>query len=240
MRLGILHDPAAQERMYERERKKEEDKKRKAEMPTVRTAEEQKKFEEEAAAREKAAPKKEDKPAAPRIRPLSEAKAIELGANFFSEAFIFAVAAGLLVWDSWRSRKKESARRDLVAERLEQLEMEVYELRQKHDPELKSLSEKVDRIEDKGTWWDPRSWWTRTDPRDVKDADDELERLSKVSPVRSALLSSERASQDGAGAKEGEKIVKASEPVANASDKAAKAKESPVRVKAVEAGNEQR
>lgn len=78
MRLGMLHDSAAQERMVERERKLAEERKRKAETPTVLSELQQKKADEEAA-REKAegGTKKEEKPHMPRIRPLSEAKAIE-------------------------------------------------------------------------------------------------------------------------------------------------------------------
>lgn len=78
MRLGMLHDSAAQERMAERERKLAEERKRKAETPTVLSELEQKKRDDEAA-REKAegGTKKEEKSYMPRIRPLSEAKAIE-------------------------------------------------------------------------------------------------------------------------------------------------------------------
>jgi len=58
----------------------------------------------------------------PRIRPLSESKAIDSGANFISEAFLFAVAGGLIVFESWRSRRKESSRREDVQDRLNELE----------------------------------------------------------------------------------------------------------------------
>ncbi|WPH02617.1 opa3-like protein [Acrodontium crateriforme] len=164
MRLGILHDPVAQERMHERELKAAEDKKRLAETPMVRTEEEQKKWDEEQAKAEKEGSKsKEEKAPRVKIRPLSEAKAIELGANFFSEAFIFAVAAGLLVWDNWRSRRKEGARRDMVAERLDSLEGEVERLRSKYEPELPALIEKT-KAERNTTWYNPASWWTRTEP----------------------------------------------------------------------------
>ncbi|KAF8245887.1 hypothetical protein K440DRAFT_462671, partial [Wilcoxina mikolae CBS 423.85] len=59
---------------------------------------------------------------APRIRPLSERKAIDAGANFISEAFLFAVAGGLILFENVRSRRKEASRRDTVRERLELLE----------------------------------------------------------------------------------------------------------------------
>ena len=129
--------------MAERERKKEEDKKRLAEMPTVRSELEQKKWDDEAA-REKTEGKKEEQTPRIKIRPLSEAKAIELGANFFSEAFIFSVAVGLLVWDSWRSRAKASDRRDEIKERLDMLEAEVDRLRIKYEPGLEALADRIE------------------------------------------------------------------------------------------------
>jgi hypothetical protein len=58
----------------------------------------------------------------PKIRPLSESKAIDAGANFISEAFLFAVAGGLILLESLRSRRKESNRQDMVQERLDLLE----------------------------------------------------------------------------------------------------------------------
>ncbi|KAK3639347.1 hypothetical protein LTR56_012515 [Elasticomyces elasticus] len=169
MRLGILHDAEAQQRMHEREQRAAEDRKMKAEAPTVRSEAEQKKYEEDKERAEKegeSMPKPEEKkePAKLKIRPLSEAKAIELGANFFSEAFIFAVAAGLLVWDSWRSRRKESARRDDVAEKLAELETEVARLRLHYEPEVVEVEKpKPDPIY---SWYNPAGWWKRTEPLD--------------------------------------------------------------------------
>jgi hypothetical protein len=164
MRLGILHDSAAQERMHEREQRAAEEKKKKAETPIVRTEAEQKKYDEEQERLEREGVKKEETSKVQRIkiRPLSETRAIELGANFFSEAFIFGVAAGLLIWDAWRSRKKESARRDDVAERLEKLEAEVEMLRNEVDPDLETLKDLSRRIKaakeaKASSWWNPLS-----------------------------------------------------------------------------------
>ncbi|KAF7198553.1 OPA3-like protein [Pseudocercospora fuligena] len=152
MRLGLLHDPEAQQRMHEREKRAAEEKKRREEMPTVRSEEEQKKYDEQKAQEEadEAAGKKktEEKPHRPKIRPLTEARAIELGANFFSEAFIFGVAVGLLLFENWRSRSKASARRDEVSERLEQLEAEVESLRAKLDPDLETLHDLSERAKE--------------------------------------------------------------------------------------------
>ncbi|KAK0918388.1 hypothetical protein LTR57_011875 [Friedmanniomyces endolithicus] len=170
MRLGILHDAEAQQRMHEREQKAAEERKRKAEAPTVRSAAEQTKHEEDQARGElEGEPKKKSEekkePTKLKIRPLSESKAIELGANFFSEAFIFAVAAGLLVWDNWRSRRKESARRDDVAEKLAELETEVGRLRLRYEPQLEETTE-ISKPDPKYNWYNPAGWWKRTEPLD--------------------------------------------------------------------------
>ncbi|KAK6533169.1 hypothetical protein TWF281_007322 [Arthrobotrys megalospora] len=65
---------------------------------------------------------KKRKPATPHIRPLSDSKAIERGAAFISEFFLFSVAGGLILFEALRSRKKEMNRRDEVTERLQNLE----------------------------------------------------------------------------------------------------------------------
>ena len=183
MRLGMLHDSAAQDRMVERERKLAEERKKKAETPTVLTELQQKKQDEEAA-REKAegGTKKEEKPHLPRIRPLSEAKAIELGANFFSESFIFAVAVGLLVWDSWRSRSKAKDQRELLEDRLDIVEAEVERLRNKYEPNWEALSEKESEPE-KYSWYNPAGWWARTDSTQSMPAIDVVKDEKKPAPA---------------------------------------------------------
>lgn len=80
MRLGILHDADAQQRMHDRELKAAEEKKRKAETPIVRTEEEQQKYDALKAKEEQDAkdgkPKEEKVSTRPKIKPLSEARAI--------------------------------------------------------------------------------------------------------------------------------------------------------------------
>ncbi|KAK6432005.1 hypothetical protein LTR95_011826 [Oleoguttula sp. CCFEE 5521] len=185
MRLGILHDNAAQERMAERERKKEEDKRKAAEVPIVRTEEEQRKYlEEQAKEAEKlgGGTKKEDKPRV-NIRPLSEAKAIELGANFFSEAFIFGVAVGLLVWDSWRSRSKASDRRDEVKERLDTLEAELERIRIKSGLDL-PIAVDLPKEDTARAWYNPVGWWERVIPGAVAQQDVEEQPVTTVKVVK--------------------------------------------------------
>ncbi|KAJ5114423.1 hypothetical protein NUU61_000182 [Penicillium alfredii] len=118
LRLGSLRDTAASQRQAAAEA---EARKHKPTSPTVKT-ESASKAEEAANAKAKAAAEEASKPHKYRIRPLSESKAIESGANFISESFLFLVAGGLIVYESWRSRRKESTRREGVEGRLVELE----------------------------------------------------------------------------------------------------------------------
>ncbi|KAL1701099.1 optic atrophy 3 protein-domain-containing protein [Schizophyllum commune] len=72
----------------------------------------------------------------PTIRPLSETRAIENGANAIAEGFLFAVAAALILGESWRTSVKGEKRRDLVDDALDSLRDEV-----------RSLKAEVDRVE---------------------------------------------------------------------------------------------
>ncbi|KAL5528906.1 hypothetical protein ACEPAG_4880 [Sanghuangporus baumii] len=65
----------------------------------------------------------------PNIRPLSEARAIDSGANAIAEGFLFSVAAALILGESWRSSRSLAKRREVVDERIEELGERVGELR---------------------------------------------------------------------------------------------------------------
>ncbi|KAH8992213.1 optic atrophy 3 protein-domain-containing protein [Lactarius akahatsu] len=67
-------------------------------------------------------------PTARHLRPLSETRAIENGANFLAEGFLFAVAAALVVGEGWRSSRSETRRRADVGDALESLQVRVGEL----------------------------------------------------------------------------------------------------------------
>ena len=121
LRLGLLQDAAAIERQAAREAADAKAAKHKQSIPTVKT-EAQMKAEEKAAEKASKETSEPTKKPAVRIRPLSEAKAVESGATFISETFLFSVAAGLILFESWRSRRKETSRREDVADRLEELE----------------------------------------------------------------------------------------------------------------------
>ncbi|KAI9504226.1 hypothetical protein GGI25_002464 [Coemansia spiralis] len=57
-----------------------------------------------------------------KIRPLNDARAIDAGANFLGEAFIFGVALSLIFAEQMRSRNQAQRRRDAVDDRLEEVE----------------------------------------------------------------------------------------------------------------------
>ena len=118
LRLGLLQDPVAIEKQIAREAAEAQARKHKLEAPTVRTEAEQKAYEQETEEEKKRIKEKTK----PRIRPLSEAKAIDAGANFVSEGFLFLVGVGLVVNELWRKERKETTRREDVAERISELE----------------------------------------------------------------------------------------------------------------------
>lgn len=118
LRLGSIRDDAA---LQKKAAAQAEVKKHLPTSPTAKTQAETR-AEEDAIAKAKAAAEEAQKPRHYRIRPLSESKAIESGANFISETFLFIVAGGLIVFESWRSRRKESTRREDVEDRLVELE----------------------------------------------------------------------------------------------------------------------
>ncbi|KAL9129809.1 MAG: hypothetical protein Q9217_001846 [Psora testacea] len=125
-RLGLLQDSAAIDKQIAKEAAEMQAKKHKRETPSVKT-EAQTKADDAAAAKakekgpEQSKEEQKIKPK-PKIRPLSEAKAIDSGANFVSETFLLLVAIGCIVGERWYSSKKETSRREDVADRITVLE----------------------------------------------------------------------------------------------------------------------
>ncbi|KAI5953510.1 hypothetical protein KGF54_002882 [Candida jiufengensis] len=66
-----------------------------------------------------------------RVRPLNDNKAIEQGATFISEFFIFSVAGSLIFYEAYRSRKKASNERDAIADDISILQNEIEYIKQK-------------------------------------------------------------------------------------------------------------
>lgn len=176
LRLGVLRDSAAAERRAAAEA---EARKHKPTTPTVKT-EAQTKAQEAADSKAKAAADAASKRPKYHIRPLSESKAIESGATFISEAFLFLVAGGLVVFESWRSRRKEITRRDDVQSRLVELEQseqsarkamialekELLRLRARHGESSKSAPrilphELYEDTKDEEEETKEEGWWSR-------------------------------------------------------------------------------
>ncbi|KAI0781527.1 OPA3-domain-containing protein [Trametes elegans] len=67
------------------------------------------------------------------VRPLSETRAIENGANALAEGFLFTVAAGLIIAETWRSSRNQTKRRDAVDDSLEALQASVEGLTKRVD-----------------------------------------------------------------------------------------------------------
>lgn len=121
-RLGLLQDSAALEKQAAREAAEAQAKKHKSEAPTVKT-EAQTKADEAAESRSKDSLEKAKEPRKkPKIRPLSEAKAIDLGSNFVSESFLFLVGVSLVFFETYRRSKQETSKREDVADQIEKLE----------------------------------------------------------------------------------------------------------------------
>lgn len=125
MRLGLLQDPAVIDRQIKKEAQAAEAARQKAAMPTVMTEEEMKAEEALSEKEREAIRKKIEERTKPRIRPLSEQKAIETGANFVAETFIFAVGIGVIVFEQWRQRRKARNARDDIREDLQELQVEL-------------------------------------------------------------------------------------------------------------------
>lgn len=123
-KLGILQDHAAIEKQTARDAAEHQAKKHKLEAPTVKT-EAQTRADEAAAAKEKDKGSEKAKQAPvskPRIRPLSEAKAIDAGANFVSESFLLLIGVGLILFENWRRGEKETSRREDINDKIKELE----------------------------------------------------------------------------------------------------------------------
>ncbi|KAF2682712.1 hypothetical protein K458DRAFT_443907 [Lentithecium fluviatile CBS 122367] len=125
MRLGLLQDPAVIDRQIAKEVKAAEAARKKSQIPTVKTEAETIAEENMTKQEREVAKKKIEAAHKPRIRPLSEAKAIEMGANFAAETFIFIVGIGVIVFEQWRQRRKARVQRDDIREDLEEVQAEL-------------------------------------------------------------------------------------------------------------------
>ncbi|TFK32595.1 optic atrophy 3 protein-domain-containing protein [Crucibulum laeve] len=77
------------------------------------------------------------------IRPLSENRAIENGANSLAEGFLFSVAAALIIGEAWRSSRSQSKRRDSVDDQLDDLGTRLTELTARVDKITQSWEDQL-------------------------------------------------------------------------------------------------
>ena len=181
LRLGLLQDPAMIDKQIQREAKEAAAKKAKAEIPTVKTEAQMRTDEAEEAKEKDKEADKSKKAHQPRIRPLSEAKAIETGANFISETFIFGVALGLLLIERWYSRTKENNRRSDVADKLADLLARDAELENTVATMKKELEEV--RASKGGNWpWNTRRSEQKP-PQPVRDTGEEKAKPNDALPA---------------------------------------------------------
>jgi hypothetical protein len=125
MRLGLLQDPSVIDRQIKKEVALAEAARKKAATPTVLTEAETKAEEALTEKERETIKKKTEEKTRLRIRPLSEQKAIEMGANFVAETFIFAVGIGVILVEQWRQRRKARNERDDIREDLEEVQAEL-------------------------------------------------------------------------------------------------------------------
>ncbi|KAH9857468.1 OPA3-domain-containing protein [Lenzites betulinus] len=78
------------------------------------------------------------------VRPLSETRAIENGANALAEGFLFTVAAGMIVAEAWRSSRSQTKRRDAVDDSLDALSENVQRLSERVDSLQRSYEERFE------------------------------------------------------------------------------------------------
>jgi len=81
-------------------------------------------------------------------------RAVQNGATTLAESFLFMVAAGLVIGETWRSNRKEGKRRDDVRDRLEGLEenmQSIKDLLERGGSWKESIDEIKERYVDIGT-----------------------------------------------------------------------------------------
>ncbi len=114
-RLGLLQDTKEIEKQIAKDAADAQ------KPPTVRTEAEMKRAE----ARAKDPDREKLKPKKPKIKPLPEAKAIELGANFVSETFLLAVGIALILFENARRGRQETKKDEGQIREIDELKKTV-------------------------------------------------------------------------------------------------------------------
>ncbi|KAJ7750053.1 optic atrophy 3 protein-domain-containing protein [Mycena maculata] len=130
------------------------------------------------------------------IRPLSETRAIENGANALAEGFLFTVAAGLILGEAWRSSRSQSKRRDIIDEQIEDLKTNMQDLTaqvttlatnmESHRREIEQRNDELTRIMQRIVQFGLSGGWAEFEGTPLQ-----LPRIDPVSPQRDARIDSD-------------------------------------------------
>lgn len=85
-----------------------------------------------------------------KVRPLNDKKAIENGANFLLEFFIFLVAGSLILYESYRSRVKAANEKLIVRNDISDLQDEIEEVKNLLEKLVGDLALLMERPETSG------------------------------------------------------------------------------------------
>lgn len=92
-----------------------------------------------------------------KVRPLNDRKAIEDGATFLAETFVFGVAGSIIVYETYKAKKKQNERTEMIEDDIRALQDEIEYIRKKlneHNVKLddytlpKELKPKILKIRD--------------------------------------------------------------------------------------------
>lgn len=83
-----------------------------------------------------------------KVRPLNEAKAVTNGANALAEGFLFALAAALIMGESYRSSRSRAKQRDRTEEGLEELAMITRAIAERVGIDYKEIETRVKEMQD--------------------------------------------------------------------------------------------
>ena len=79
------------------------------------------------------------------VKPLTDERAAELGAEIIGDAFVYSVAASLVIFEYYRSRKKEQDAEDTQNSEIGRLSESIKRL----ESEIKDIRKSVDDLNDK-------------------------------------------------------------------------------------------
>jgi len=83
-----------------------------------------------------------------KVRPLNEAKAVTNGANALAEGFLFALAAALILGESYRGSRSRAKQRDRTEEGLEELSMVTKALAEKIGIDFNEIERRVKEMQE--------------------------------------------------------------------------------------------